>query len=42
MNEQRGVFRGTMIELAVVIMKVMVTVTPFDDDNHNAVEEEEA
>lgn len=40
MNEQRGVFRGRLIELAVVTMMVMVTVTPFDeDDNDNDVED---
>ena len=40
MNEQRRVFRGLIIELAVVIMTVMVTVTPFDeDDNDNDVED---
>ena len=38
------VFRGTMIELAVVIMTVMVTLTPFDEgeienDNDNDVED---
>ena len=31
MNEQRRVFRGLIIELAVVIMTVMVTVTLFDE-----------
>ena len=36
MNEQRRVFRGLIIELAVVIMTVMVTVTPFDEgENEN-------